>query len=146
LAQTTLAWVLVGTAVFAALLGALALARARLLAKRPIGEAVTWDCGYARPAPSMQYTASSFADPIVRLFAPFLGTRRELRAPEGCFPPHAALASDTPDLFTARLFTPAFAAMARALNAFRWLQHGGVHLYVLYVALTLVSLLLLALA
>src|SRR5438067_1498749 len=32
------------------------------------GRALTWDCGYARPTARMQYTASSFAQIVVRLF------------------------------------------------------------------------------
>ena len=34
--------------------------------------AVTWDCGYAKPTARMQYTASSFAQPIVNFFKPLL--------------------------------------------------------------------------
>ena len=32
-------------------------------------QTVTWDCGYAQPTPRMQYTASSFAQPLTDLFA-----------------------------------------------------------------------------
>lgn len=37
-----------------------------------IGKTTTWGCGYAAPTPCMQYTASSFADMIVDLFAGIL--------------------------------------------------------------------------
>ena len=36
--------------------------------------AVTWDCGYAHPAPTMQYTASSLAQPVTRVLQPALRT------------------------------------------------------------------------
>ena len=41
--------------------------RAAAVRGRP--PARTWDCGYARPTPRMQYTASSFAETLVGLFA-----------------------------------------------------------------------------
>jgi hypothetical protein len=103
---------------------------------------VTWDCGYAAPSPRMQYTASSFVQPLTDLFGPLLGTQRRLAPPDGFFPKTAAFASDTPDISRERLYRPAFVGIARALSAFRWLQHGRVQLYVLYIACTLLVLML----
>ena len=37
----------------------------------------TWDCGYAMPAPRMQYSASSFAERLVGLFSFVLRPRVE---------------------------------------------------------------------
>lgn len=37
--------------------------------RAPAAVGPTWDCGYARPAPRMQYSASSFAASILSLFA-----------------------------------------------------------------------------
>jgi len=112
-----------------------------LLADRHVAEGCTWDCGYAQPSPRMQYTASSFAQPLTDLFALFLQTRRNLVPPEGFFPRAASFATETPDACTDRLYTPVFATIGRGLAALRWLQHGQVHLYVLYIALTLLVLL-----
>jgi len=67
--------------------------------------------------------------------------RRRLAAPQGLFPRDAALATDTPDVARAYLYAPMFTGLARGLAALRWLQHGRVHLYVLYIALTLLVLL-----
>jgi hypothetical protein len=112
-----------------------------LLSRRPVAEGVTWDCGYALPSPRMQYTASSFAAPLTELFAVVLQSHRRLARPEGLFPRRAALATETPDPCAERLYAPLFTTLGRALSALRWLQHGRVHLYVLYIALTLVVLL-----
>ncbi len=53
--------------------------RRRLLSARSIGESGTWDCGYLAPSPRMQYTASSFAQPITDLFRFFLRTKKHFR-------------------------------------------------------------------
>jgi NADH:ubiquinone oxidoreductase subunit 5 (subunit L)/multisubunit Na+/H+ antiporter MnhA subunit len=103
----------------------------------------TWDCGYARPTARMQYTASSFAQPLTDLFRVFLGTRRKFTPPQGALPTQpSAFHSETPDVFTERCFRPAFDGIARLMAHPRRLQHGRVQLYVLYVALTLVALLI----
>jgi hydrogenase-4 component B len=128
------------------LVGLLVGLRRWLLAGRAIGETVTWDCGYVAPSPRMQYSASSFAQPLTDLFRPLLQTRRKLAAPEGLFPRAASLTTETPDVCSDRVYEPAFAGIERALAAFRWLQHGRVQLYVLYIALTLLVLLVWRLA
>ena len=70
--------------------------RRKLLAGRRVEQAVTWDCGYAAPTPRMQYTASSFARPLVLLFRLFLQPRDEIHPPHGLFPKHAALHTHAP--------------------------------------------------
>jgi hypothetical protein len=57
------------------------------------------------------------------------------------FPRQASFASDTPDLAQRGVFVPVFGLVDRAGAKLRWLQHGNVHLYVLYIALTLLVLL-----
>jgi len=49
--------------------------------------------------------------------------------------------SDTPDMFVEKLFLPLFLAVEGLGKRLRWLQHGNIHLYVLYVAATLIVLL-----
>ncbi len=131
----------IGAGLCLALVALLALLRLRLLAGRPVEETVTWDCGYARPTARMQYTASSFAQPLSALFRIFLGTREKLRAPEGLFPSAAGLATETPDACERGLFRPAFGGLAWLFSRLRVLQQGRVQLYVLYVVLTLLALL-----
>jgi formate hydrogenlyase subunit 3/multisubunit Na+/H+ antiporter MnhD subunit len=127
---------------FVAVAGALAAVRTWLLAGRTVAEGPTWDCGYALPSPRMQYTGSSFSQPLTAVFAGVLLTEHRGASPEGFFPANASFASRTPDLWRERLYRPLFHALERGLASFRWLQHGRVQLYVLYIALTLVALLL----
>lgn len=121
----------------------LALLRLRrtVLAGREVGASPTWDCGYAVPSPRMQYTAASFAQPLVALFDAVLRTRRDVAPPRGVFPRSARFATATPDPAEVALFRPFFAAAARLAERLHPLQHGRVQLYVLYIALALLALL-----
>lgn len=121
----------------------LALVRLRrgVLGERPVGSSPTWDCGYAAPSARMQYTASSFAQPLVELFAGVLRTRRHVEPPRGAFPPAAQLSTHTPEIVDDALYRPAFSFVARWAERLHALQHGRVQLYVLYIALALMVLL-----
>jgi hydrogenase-4 component B len=123
-----------------AMVGLLALARRRLLSGRQIDRVPTWDCGYAAPTPRMQYTSSSFASSLLLLFRMFLRPHISLHPPTGLFPNQASFASETPDVFCEYLFRPAFTAIAWTASRLRWLQHGRIQLYVLYIALTILVL------
>jgi hypothetical protein len=116
--------------------------RRAVLRRRARGSTGTWDCGYAAPSARMQYTAASFADPLLRVFAPLLRTRRHTVPPDGLFPRAAALETETPDLFEESLFRPLFACAENLLSRLRVLQHGRIHAYVLVIAIVLVALLL----
>jgi hydrogenase-4 component B len=89
----------------------------------------------------MQYTASSFAQPLMDLFRPLLGTRKRILRPEGFFPKEAALETITPDISHEEMYRPMFRRVNEWLSQVRWLQHGKVQLYVLYIAVTLIVLL-----
>lgn len=119
----------------------LAAIRRRLLAGRPTHETVTWDCGYAAPAPSMQYTATGFAQPLTHGAQAILRPRGARHPPQGVFPVSASFHSETPDAARERLFGPLFIGIANLLGRLRWLQHGQVHLYILYIVVALMVLL-----
>ena len=139
-AATPLWMITAAATVFLAAVLLLAAVRRKCLAGRPVEETVTWDCGYARPTARMQYTASSYAQPLTELFRLVLRTRVRLVAPTGLFPSRAMLVTETPDVFREAVFRPAFVGIRRALDRLRILQHGRIQLYVLYVVLTLVAL------
>ncbi len=121
--------------------GLLAVLRRRLLSGRVVETSVTWDCGYARPTARMQYTASSFARPITALFGWMLRTEVVLEMPPGIFPSKGCFRTETPDAFLHVIYARLFGTSARLIAKLRWLQHGNIHLYVLYIALTLLGLL-----
>jgi formate hydrogenlyase subunit 3/multisubunit Na+/H+ antiporter MnhD subunit len=121
---------------------ALALLRRHLLASREVGTSGTWGCGYQGATVRMQYTSSSFVQPALEFFAPFLRTRKKLAPPSGLFPAPVTFATDTPDLPKNVLYVPVFGSVSWAFGRLRWLQHGNVHVYILYLALTIVVLLI----
>ncbi len=123
-------------------LGLVAWGRHWLLSRAHVDRGPTWDCGYAAPSARMQYTSSSFTSPLVTLFRMFLRPWISLQVPAGVFPARAGYASQTPDLFGERLFRPGFAAIAWIAMRLRRFQHGRIQLYVLYIALTILVLLI----
>lgn len=128
-------------ALFLLLVVALLRLRQGLLNDRVVGASPTWDCGYAAPTPRMQYTASSFSQPLVELFDGVLRTRCSFEPPRGAFPRSAQLSTATPEVAETGFFRPLFTAIARLAERLHVLQHGRVQLYVLYIALALLALL-----
>ncbi len=128
--------------IFLVLVAGLAWLRSRLLQDRPVTVAETWGCGYAQPTARMQYTAASFGQPVVDLFQPVIQSRTEEPRVTEYFPRQAALATEAPEPWRERLYRPVFHGIGWALGKLRWLQHGRVQLYVLYIALTMVLLLM----
>lgn len=134
---------IVVVAVFLLGLALLLAVRMRYLVKRHgAATSVTWDCGYLGTSARMQYTASSFAQPLTELFRGLLRTHTAAQAPTGTFPEKASLTSHTPDSVREEALGPVFQMIGQRLSPLRRLQHGRVQVYVLYIALTLLILLL----
>jgi hydrogenase-4 component B len=136
-------------AVAACLLGlVLLLAAARRVLGRgvPSARADTWGCGYALPGPRLQYTASSFGEPLTRAFDTILDARKEETRPAGLFPERVSRTTEVPDRVEAKFYLPLFARVARRLGAVRRFQHGELSKYLLQIAAVLVILLLWAIA
>jgi hypothetical protein len=125
----------------AVLVAGIAILRRRLLANRTVTQAGTWDCGYAAPTSRMQYTGSSFASPILGMFRYILRPVAEVHEPDGLLPSRASAHTHTADLFTERLFRPAFLAVRWLSGRLKWMQQGHIQLYVLYIALAAMVLL-----
>jgi hydrogenase-4 component B len=68
-------------------------------------------------------------------FAVLLRPRRRQAPVSGLFPEAAHLAVDTPDVIQHGVFRPLIDAALRFFARARWIQHGHLHLYVLYIAL-----------
>ncbi len=139
--QVALGKVTLAAAVLAGIVLSLAALRAILLSRRRVTRSVTWDCGYVKPDARMQYTSSSFAQPIVDMFGGILGSKKKIHGPSGLFPQTGSFHSETPDVIEHGAIRPAFSAIARLTGGMWRFQHGRLQLYVLYIALTLVVLL-----
>ncbi|MFA4943277.1 MAG: proton-conducting transporter membrane subunit [Lentisphaeria bacterium] len=125
-----------------ALAAVLALAVMALLRGRPRASVATWDCGYARPTPRMQYTGASFGQSLVGLFSFLLWPKPAKLALRTLFPPGATFASRVPDAILDRLVRPLFALLGRQLPRLHLLQPAQTHLYLLYILAILITLLL----
>jgi hydrogenase-4 component B len=131
-----------GCGIFLAVLAGIYLLRKKLIVSQQITRSPTWDCGYIAPSSRMQYTASSFAQPIISFFRNALFIRNHPQTSESPFPQGWKFHSHVPDQLLENIYIPVFKSVGTALSKLRWLQSEKVHTYVLYIALTLISLLL----
>jgi hydrogenase-4 component B len=130
-----------GALAILALAALIALLRKRLLSGRVVRQAGVWDCGYIKPTARMQYTASSFAQPIIDLFNVFQHGRKRFKPPQGYFPSTSFFETETLDTSQEGVYRPIFEMVERMLSKVRVMQHGRIQLYVLYIVLTLIVLL-----
>jgi hypothetical protein len=97
----------------------------------------TWDCGYPQSSPTMQYTATSLAQPITSVLQPALRSTVRAEPPAGLWPAAMSWQSRTPERALVEFYRPAFRRVAELLGTFRRLQSGQVAVYLRYVALAL---------
>jgi hydrogenase-4 component B len=107
----------------------------------PVSRGGTWDCGYLAPSPRMQYTASSFAEMLTRLNAMFLRGSWHNPKIKGVFPAPSHFSSHVPEAMLEYVYLPLLMKFQTLVAPLRRLQHGQLHLYVLYILITLVVLL-----
>lgn len=107
--------------------------RAALVRRHGVRREVTWACGYPAATPRMQYTASSFAAPLLAIFGPLSGVRVKRTA--------HSLHTHPDDLVLDGVARPTWNALLRGALRLRGIQQGRLHLYLLYVMAALVVLL-----
>jgi hydrogenase-4 component B len=103
-----------------------------LLRRRTVTVFKTWDCGYQAESPRLQYTASSFASPFLRLIAPLVPMRLRFHPPRELFPGPTAFESHGADIVESGLIRPLTEAVRRFLGLFTWIQSGQTQNYILY--------------
>ncbi len=136
---------LTAISIMAGLLILLLLAGTGFLLSRGIRHApitVTWDCGYAAPSPRMQYTSSSFAETLVKLFGWALQPKVHWPKIEGLFPPHTDFESHVEDTVLEKGVWPATRAVTWLFSWARYLQSGSLQAYLMYILVVIVFLLL----
>jgi hydrogenase-4 component B len=112
------------------------------LRSQPLHWAETWGCGYARPTPRMQYTASSMAEMLVSLFSWPLRPSIQRPQIDTLFPQTASFRSHVSEVVLDRMVLPAVQRLGRFLFWFRLVQQGSAHIYLLYMMAIVVVLLL----
>ena len=124
---------------------------ARLLSRRVPRRAVDlgWGCGGARVSPRMQYTATSYAEPLVRVFGQALESRSTLEVQHFEESQHLihgiAYTHQVSDLVEDRVYLRVVHALTWVGEKARGLQNGSIHRYLAYSFTALVVVLLAAL-
>lgn len=97
-----------------------------------------WDCGFPEQTARMQDSAEGFGQPIRQIFELFFGIVREVPSP---FDKHPHYRGETRDRLWDLVYLP-IARLTETLSALVGrLQHGRIHVYLLYSFLTLLALL-----
>ena len=106
----------------------------------------TWGCGQLGQTPRMEYTATAFAEPLRRVFAQLYRPTKELSIdfhPESkYFVQSIKYRSEITPWFEKVLYGPLISGLRFVARQVRRLQSGSLHLYLLYISLTLVLLLI----
>jgi len=128
---------------FMVLSGTLAAVAIHRLASDRLRRAPAWDCGYPDASPATQYTATSFAQPIRRVFGSVVFAARE----HGEMPPPgdvrpARLVVDIHDLIWDALYAPLASGIGIAADRLNRLQFLTIRQFLTLVFCTLVILLL----
>jgi len=132
-----------------ALVIALTLLALRVLgADRRLRISDTWGCGRIGQTARQEYTATAFAEPLRRVFAELYRPTQDLSIdfhPESrYFVQSIGYRSEIHPWFERILYGPMVTALRAAARRVRGLQAGSVHLYLVYMMVTLLALLLAA--
>jgi hydrogenase-4 component B len=108
----------------------------------------TWDCGSQGLTPHMEYTATGFSKPIRMIFKALFQPRREVQR-EYDYSPYFAktirFESHIEEAFVTRIYRPLNRGILRLSRRMRALQAGSIQAYLIYIFITLLVLLLVAL-
>ncbi len=128
---------------FVVMSGSLAAFAIHRLASDKLRRAPAWDCGYPDPSPATQYTASSFAQPIRRVYGTTVFRAREIgeMPPPGSLAP-ARLTVDLHDLIWDAAYAPIARFIGYAADRLNILQFLTIRRYLTLVFTALVLLLL----
>ena len=108
----------------------------------PVEKARTWGCGYSVPTTRMQYTAASFARPLLEIFRNVLGYRVKGSKPRGYFPGEGKISSHVTEAAEDLIFRPAFELIKSLSAKLKVIQCGYTQWYLLYIFIFLLMLLI----
>jgi hypothetical protein len=96
--------------------------------------ALAWGCGGERTSPRMEYNATSYSEPVVRVFRASLQATRAVDVVHPDDAPliveHMSFTQETGDVVESRLYLPATRVMARLGDLARTVQNGSIHRYI----------------
>ncbi|WP_067792262.1 proton-conducting transporter transmembrane domain-containing protein [Actinomadura formosensis] len=142
----TMSPLLIAAFLLVAVVGLLALLRVAATRRTARRRARLWDCGAGPMSARMEYTATSFAEPLQRVFDDVLAPETDLDVTplkESAYLVNSVTyRTRVGDRIEHRLYRPVLTAAARAGEAARGLANGSVHRYVGYGFYTFTGLLI----
>lgn len=106
---------------------------------------LAWGCGGVRVSPRMQYTATSYAEPLARVFDDALRPQRDVTVTHTgesrYLVERVQFAQRLGDVVETTVYRPAIRVVDRAGLVARRLQNGSIHRYLGYSFLALVAVL-----
>jgi hydrogenase-4 component B len=106
----------------------------------------TWGCGYRNVTTRMQYSASSFAEELVKLGKPMLGLKLHWKPISQVFPEPRVFKTHGFDQMEQGLWVKLNGAIGRTLRLLRWIQSGNIRHYAIYIFAALIFYLVMAFA
>lgn len=92
----------------------------------------TWGCGYDKPNNHLQYTASSYASPLLSMLTPLFKKVFDIKKPKTLFPKDAHFELHIEDVEEAYFLKPFIKATEKFLVKFEKIQNGNIQQYILY--------------
>ena len=118
-------------AVLAALLGA-----NRALVRRRARRVAAWGCGREEQTPRMQYTATSFAEPLQRVFSDVLRPQTDVEVTHAVesryFQESVTYSQHIADVVEVRSYRPLISLVTRLGEGARRLHNGSIHRYLAF--------------
>ena len=102
------------------------------LTKSKIQMHETWGCGYDRANNHMQYTASSYASPLLSMLKPLFKKVFDVEKPRKLFPHSAHFSLQFEDIEEAYVINPLLKIDEWFLSKFESLQSGNIQSYIKY--------------
>lgn len=107
-----------------------------------VNSAPTWGCGYQRGTSRIQYGATSFSEQAVSVFNGII--RQRVKRPDlsGLFPAPGQCVDRPTETVLENVIAPIFTLAGVSFAFLRRLQHGQMHVYMIYIFVTLFILML----
>lgn len=95
-----------------------------------------WGCGGERTSPRMEYNATSYSEPLVRVFGGSLQVKRSIDvvSPEDAplLVEEMVFNQETVDVVESRIYLPAASLLERIGDLARGIQNGSIHRYIAF--------------
>jgi hypothetical protein len=117
----------------------------RFCAKTSSREYITWDCGFDKLSPSMQYTSTGFSKPLRIVFRMLYRPSRVYHIENGDshFPVSSNYSTNIENLVEKYFYLPILSFVLKISKKMKYtIQAGSVHIYLLYIFIALLAVMI----